>query len=140
MWVKIKGQDNIGNMAVGVYYRPPNQEEEDDEAFNYPNICWIGNTARHTVKRFLQCAEDNFLLQVVEERMRRGMLLDLILTNKEGLTGDVKVEDSLGCSDHETAELKILDRRSQAESRTATLDFRRADFDLFEHVLGGILA
>lgn len=37
---------------------------------------------------------------------RRSDLLDVILTNKEGLVGDGKVKGSLGCSDHETAEFR----------------------------------
>jgi len=55
---------------VGVYYRPPDQEEEIDEAFyiqlevasqsqalvltgafNHPDICWDDHTARHTKSR-----------------------------------------------------------------------------------------
>ena len=32
---------------------------------------------------------------------RRAALLDLIFTNKEGLTGDVKVKGSLRCTDHD---------------------------------------
>ncbi|KAJ7396395.1 hypothetical protein BTVI_145453 [Pitangus sulphuratus] len=35
------------------------------------------------------------------------VLLDLILTNMEGLIGDVKVGDSFGCSNHETVEFSI---------------------------------
>ena len=96
---------------MGVYYRPPDQEEEVDEAFHkqleaasrsqvlvlmgdfsYPDICWISNVARHAWSRwFLQCVEDNFLMQVVEELMRGGVLLDLLLTNREGLVREVKV-------------------------------------------------
>lgn len=70
--------------------------------------------------------------------MRRGMLLDLVLNNKEGLQGDVKVGGNLGHSDHVTVELKILCRRSKVISRIASLDFRRANFDLFKDLLGGI--
>lgn len=33
--------------------------------------------------------------------MRRSVLLNLVLTNKEGLVGGVKVGGSLGCSEHE---------------------------------------
>ena len=33
LWVKIKGQPNMGDTVVGVCYRPPDQEEEVDEAF-----------------------------------------------------------------------------------------------------------
>ncbi|PKU39926.1 zinc finger swim domain-containing protein 6- hypothetical protein [Limosa lapponica baueri] len=54
-------------------------------------------------------------LWVVEDPMRRGVLLDLGLTNKEGLIGDVKVGGSLGCSDHEVVEFRILHRRSRAK-------------------------
>ncbi|PKU31929.1 rna-directed dna polymerase from mobile element jockey- hypothetical protein [Limosa lapponica baueri] len=49
-----------------------------------------------------------FLLQVIEEPMRRGAMLDLLLTNEEGLVGNVKLKGSLGCSDHEMVEFKIL--------------------------------
>ena len=33
LWVTIKGQAHTGDIKVGVYYRPPDQEEEVDEAF-----------------------------------------------------------------------------------------------------------
>jgi len=34
LWVRIKGQPHMGDITVGVYYRPPDQEEEVDEAFH----------------------------------------------------------------------------------------------------------
>jgi len=103
--VRIKRQAHRGDTVVGVYYRPPDQEEEVDEAFyrqlkvalqsqalvlmgdfNQPDICWEDHTARHMQSwRFLQSIDDNFLVQVVEEPTRRGVLLDLVPTNKEGL-------------------------------------------------------
>ena len=89
-------------------------------------------------RRFLQSIEDNFLTQVVEEPTRQDVLLDLILTNKEGLVEDVRVGGSLGCSDHEMVEFRLLRGRSRATSRITTLDFRRANFGLFKDLLGGI--
>ncbi|GAB0207839.1 mitochondrial enolase superfamily member 1 [Grus japonensis] len=65
-------------------------------------------------------------------------MLDLILTNKEGLVGDVKLKGSLGCSDHEMVEFKILRAARRARSKLTTLDFRRADFGLFRDLLGRI--
>ncbi|GAB0209615.1 hypothetical protein GRJ2_003427200 [Grus japonensis] len=158
LWVRMKGQANMGDTVVGVYYRPPDQEEEVDEAFyrqlevalrsqalvlmgdfNHPDICWKSNTAKHAQsRRFLQSIDDNFLTQVVEDPTRRGMLLDLVLPNKEGLVGDVKVGGSLGCNDHEMVEFRILHGRSRAISRITTLDFRRANFGLFKDLLGRI--
>ncbi|PKU42646.1 glycerol kinase [Limosa lapponica baueri] len=145
-----KGQANMGHTVVGIYYRPPDQEEDVYEAFyrqleiasqsqalvlmgdfNYPDICWKDNTARHTQPwRFLQSIDDNFLAQVVGEPMRRGALLDLVLTNKEGLVGG-----NLGCSDYEMAEFRILHGRSRAKSRITTLNFRSADFGPFKDLL-----
>ena len=108
--------------------------------FNYPDICWVSNSARHKQSKwFLQCVEGNFLMQVVEEPMRQGVLLDLVLTNRDGLVRDVKVGGSLGCSDHEMVEFQMeLGKGSKAKSRIATLDFRRANFDLFRDLLGSI--
>ncbi|GAB0205312.1 mitochondrial enolase superfamily member 1 [Grus japonensis] len=65
-------------------------------------------------------------------------MLDLILTNKEGLIGDVKLKGSLGCSDHEMVEFRILRAARRARSKLTTLDFSRADFGLFRDLLGRI--
>lgn len=88
--------------------------------------------ARHKQSRkFLQITDENFLMQVVEETMKKGVLLDLVLQNQEELGEDVKVGGSLGCSDREMMELSILHRGSQAVSRTRTLNFQTANFSFF---------
>lgn len=46
--------------------------------------------------------------------MRTVVLLDLVLANKEGLVGEVKAGNSLGCSDHEEVEFRILRGESRA--------------------------
>ncbi|PKU40959.1 hypothetical protein llap_8745 [Limosa lapponica baueri] len=33
LWVRIKGRANMRDTVVGVYYRPPDQDGEGDEAF-----------------------------------------------------------------------------------------------------------
>ncbi|GAB0208089.1 hypothetical protein GRJ2_003274600 [Grus japonensis] len=63
-------------------------------------------------------------------------MLDLILTSKEGLVGDVKLKGSLGYSDHEMVEFRILRAARKALSKLTTLEFRRADFGLFRDLLG----
>jgi len=95
--------------------------------------------ARHIQsRRFLPSTDENILTQVVEEPTRRGVLLDLVLTNKNRLLEDVKVGGSLGCRDHEMVEFRILRGGSRAISRITALDFRRANFDFFKDLLGGI--
>jgi len=107
--------------------------------FNHPNISWEDHTASHMQsRRFLQSIDDNFLMQMVEEPTRKGALLELVLKNKEGLVEDVKVGGSLGSSDHEMVNFRILHGGSRAIRRIKTLDFKRANFGLFKELLGGI--
>ncbi|GAB0180961.1 nucleoside diphosphate kinase 6 [Grus japonensis] len=70
--------------------------------------------------------------------MRRGAMLDLVLTNKEGLVGNVKLKGGLGCSDHEMVEFKILRTVRREHSKLTTLDLRRADFGVFRNLLGRV--
>lgn len=58
--------------------------------------------------------------------MRRGAGVGL-LTNREGLVMNVKLKDSLDCSDHDMMEFKILRAARMALSKPPTLDFRRVD-------------
>jgi len=78
----------------------------------------------------------SFLTQLGEPT-RKVVLLDLVLANEE-LTGDVKAGDSLDYSNHKMIELRILHRGNRAVSRIASLNFRKANLDLFKDLLGGI--
>ena len=99
---KDRGKACRSDILVGFCYRPPNQDEEKDEAFceqlaevarspalvlmgdfNFSDICWKYNTAqRKQSKRFLECVVDCFLMQLVQEPTRGGALLDLLFTNR----------------------------------------------------------
>ena len=156
LWVRIKERTGKGDIIMPVCYRPPDQEEQATQAlyrqigaasrsqalvlmgdFNHPGICWRDNTARHNQpRRFLECIDDNFLLQVTEQPTRRGALLDLILTNNKGLVEDVKIKGSFGCSDHGMVDFRTLRVQRRVKSKLTTLDFRRADFGLFKNLLG----
>ena len=146
---RIKGRAGTVDIVVGICYRSPNQEGVAGEAlyrqqvgaasrsqalvfmgnFNHPDICWRDNTAGHKQpRRFLACIDDNFLLQVTEKPTRRGVMLDLVLTNKEGLVRNVKLKGSLGCSDHEMVDFEILRTARRAHSKLTTVQPRRADF------------
>ena len=76
---------------------------------------------------------------ILQQPTRKGATLDLILTNEEGLVGNVKLKGSLGCSDHKMVELKILRASKRACGKLATLDFRRADFDLFRELFDKVI-
>ena len=71
--------------------------------------------------------------------MRRSVPLNLVLTNKEGLMGNVKLKGSLGCSGHAVVEYKILRAVRRAQSKLTILNCRRADFGLFRNLLARVL-
>lgn len=57
---------------------------------------------RSKSRRLLSCTEAYFVMQVLDEPARRAVLFDLLLTNKEKLVEDMKLEGSLSCSNQET--------------------------------------
>lgn len=147
----VKGRTGKGDIIMDVCCRPPDQEEQEDEAlnrhtgeascsqalilmgnFNHPDVYWRNTAGQKQSKRFLECVGNNFLLQVIDEPTRRGDLLDLILTKNEGLVGNVKVTSSLGCSD---SKMVVQNPEGKGGGCKQTLDFRRAHFkDLFGQI------
>lgn len=84
----------------------------------------------------MECLENNFLLQVTQESVRRGALLDLILTNKQVFIWDVKIKGSLGCSDNDMLKFRILRAGRRVKSKITTLGFGRTEFGLFKDPMG----
>lgn len=63
--------------------------------FKHLDSCWRDSTAGHKgSRRFLGCTVDNFLLRVIEEPTKRGVLLDLVPILR-GLLGIEKLEADL---------------------------------------------
>lgn len=123
----MRGKANKADILVRVCHRPPNQNEEADEAFykqlaevmqspdlalmgdfNLTDTCWKYNAAeRKQSQRFLQNVEDNFLKQLLREPTRGSVLLDLLFTKR--LVGDMVVESCLGHSTQKT--MRVLKSR-----------------------------
>jgi len=104
--------------------------------FNLPDVCWKYNTVkRKQSRRFLEHMEDYFLGQLVSKPTREGTPLDVLFANREGLVHDVVVGGCLGHSDHKMTEFFILGEVRREVSRTATLDFQRAEFGLFRSLV-----
>ncbi|KAJ7413016.1 hypothetical protein WISP_93575 [Willisornis vidua] len=101
-------------------------------------LCQRDNTAGHKQsQRFFEYVSDNFLIQMIKEKTRRGAMLDVVLTSEEKLAGNVVRQDSVGCSDHKM-EREILKAVRRSRSKMTALNFRRADFGPFKDLLGRI--
>ena len=156
--MRIKGEKNESDVTVGVYYRPPSQPEEWDDAFceqtptqskgrdvvlmgdfNYPDICWQSNSAKNArSNKFLTALADNFMVQKVEEATRGKTILDLVITNKEDLVNGVEVVGTLGKSDHALLEFVIQLEGEAKHSQTRILDFKKANFCKLRELLAVI--
>lgn len=76
--------------------------------FNHPDMWWKGNTARHNESRFLRLpgiTSQHRHCTGKAGAMHRQLPL---FANKEKLVVDVAINGSLGCSNHEIMEFKIL--------------------------------
>ena len=58
-----------------------------------------------------------------------------MVTNSSELIRDAKIGGSLGCSDHALVEFAVLRDMGQAKSKVRTLNFRKANFQLFKELV-----
>ena len=143
---------------AGIHYRSPDQGEPVCKAFllqhqevlrsqalvfigdfSHLSICWDSGMAGGRQSRsFLETVEDNFLVQVLDEPTWDKALLDLVLTNAEKSSREVKIGGNPGCSDHALVEFVIWRNAGLAESRVRTLNFGRASFQLLKELLDEI--
>ena len=86
-------------------------------------------------RRLLECTEDNFLSQVTDSPTRGDAVLDLVITNASELIGDVRIGGSLGCSDHALVEVTVRRGKGQVKRIVRTLNFRKANFQLFKELI-----
>ncbi len=108
--------------------------------FNYSGIDWNSNTTigedttTNEDYQFLETIRDSYLFQHVTENTRgRGTdtphLLDLLLTNEEGMIGQVNHEAPLGKSDHCTLIFKFNCYTEQHSKTYQKFYYDRGDYD-----------
>lgn len=83
---------------------------------------------------FLECVYGNFLLQVKDKPVRRGVLQIVIVTNNEGLLGDVKIKGRLGSSDRE-----VVNPEGKEMGEKQSYDLWRESFTSSKILLGRVL-
>lgn len=61
--------------------------------FNDPNICYRDNTEGHEkFRRFLECVNEKFPIEVIEDPTRRGVILGLVQQGGADGEGGAPVE------------------------------------------------
>jgi hypothetical protein len=110
--------------------------------FNFSEIEWdtwsSSASANHPSWNLIDCLQNNFLYQAVNchTRFREGQkpsLLDLIITNEEGMAKDVEARCALGKSDHVVLSFSLqcyMEENSEIEKERFL--FNKGDYESFE--------
>lgn len=88
--------------------------------------------------RLLESIQDCFLLQMLDIPTRSSTLLDLLLTNQEGLLDNISTSGTFSYSDNHIVGFKIPLSTPKTSSRTKNLNFRRTNFNILRAPLPGI--
>lgn len=103
---------------------------------NLPGMTWEYHTADISrLRRFLKHLVDNFLVQLLREITREGVLL---LVHRQGLMGEVSIDGHLGHSDQEVVEFKVFGDRMKTATKTSTLDMGKAEFRLLRELVSKV--
>ena len=105
--------------------------------FNYPRIDWVHYSTNSCINdsnyKFLETTRDCFFQQYVKSSARgrnsdNPSLLDLVLSNNDGLIDNVSLLPPLGKSDYSTIEV-LVNYSSNNSTDNFYLNYKNADFD-----------
>ena len=140
--IKCKSED----VNIHVIYRSPNSNKSNDDAlnnwvkelrgtnvligdFNFPDIDWANGTSGSRGRDFFDTTTEMFLEQHMDGPTHAsGNVLDLILTDQEGLIYDVNTNGRIGKSDHDLISFKIMIDENRNNVQRESLNYRRANF------------
>ena len=114
--------------------------------FNIPHIDWDQLLSfepdSHISHRFLELISDCFLTQHVKEptRFREGQLpslLDLVLTNEDGMVRDIQYLAPLGNSDHVVLRFDLVCYTSHKGPQHTRWNYAKGRYNLLRELLAG---
>jgi len=162
-WIqfRVKGGDKV---TAGCVYRSPNSSDENNRNlislmnkiatpdrshllimgdFNLPGIDWDEDSCPHNEAHietlFLESIRDTYLYQHVTEPTRvkvdqQPNILDLILTNEEGMVSDLSIEAPIQKSDHATLWFTFNTHTAPSKTHTKRI-YDKGDYDKMKKML-----
>ena len=147
LWIDIRFSKNR-MVHLGAFYRPPGQTDDIDELmireiskgcetdaviigdFNLNSVDWENMIGRdRTSGRFIECFEDNFLNQFVNDSTRGDNILDLVLSNSDHLVQELTVGEALGNSDHQIVRFNLgIEKGKITENAVKVPNFHKGDY------------
>lgn len=109
--------------------------------FNYPGINWESWTSHHAHEQmFIDCLSDCFLHQHINEytRYRTGQqphILDLLITNEEGMIGSISYLPGLGLSDHQCILFDVNLYAEQTRRKEEKYRYHKGDYQAINNTI-----
>ena len=131
---------------LGVIYRPPDSSKINDEAlfslinrisqenvilmgdFNYPELKWDKAETISESHPFVECVNNNFLIQLVDEPTRDKNYLDLVLCSDESIVESLFVGEPFETSDHQLIRFKLISNRDETNKIITNLNYFKANY------------
>ncbi|MGK2860350.1 MAG: endonuclease/exonuclease/phosphatase family protein [Chitinophagaceae bacterium] len=135
------------NTLIGVCYRAPDCCSVNDEAlyslidmvskedviimgdFNFPQFNWNRIETLDVEHPFIECINDNFLSQLVEEPTRGSNYLDLLFCSECSLIENVIVGEPFETSDHQVIRFNLVGKRVLSVQVKKYFNYFKADYD-----------
>ena len=152
VWCKLRSA-HAKDILIGVCYRTPTSSvfgpDNDDMLrdliqeigskhhvlmgdFNYPDIDWSMHsclpTASKDTQLFLDCLDDNFLLQHVTVPTRKDSILDLIISDEPDTVSVVQNLGNFVSSDHDMLSFDVNISVTESSIRRYVLDYAKGDY------------
>jgi hypothetical protein len=105
--------------------------------FNIPEIDWIDEVSltsqNHLAFKFMESIRDCFWYQHVKNpthsrRNQTENILDLVITNEEGMVDDIQYEAPLGKSDHLVLKFNFLCNKEIQSSKSSKFSFHKGNY------------
>ena len=97
--------------------------------FNFAELNWSKLENVDMAHPFVECINNNFLYQLVEEPTRGKNYLDLILSSEEGMIQNVAVQEPFETSDHQIIRFELLSQQVDNKKARPNYDYFRVGYD-----------
>ena len=146
LWCNIKC--GMETTLLGVCYRAPDSLDSNDEKlfsllnevsrnrvvvmgdFNFAELNWNRLENLDSSHPFVDCLNNNFLYQVIDEPTRGKNYLDLILSSEENMAQNVIIGEPFETSDHQIARFELISQRLESKKITPSYDYFKVDYNI----------
>ena len=149
-------ENNGDKTLLGICYRTPDSTLDNDTGlfnlfelacedcnnciiigdFNFRELRWDKSETLQDDHPLINCINDNFMYQLVNEPSRNDNFLDLIFSSDENVIENVAVREHLGTSNHNIIEFKLIVSESRKNKTVQNFNYHGANYeDIIEEAI-----